>query len=178
MRAVTDQARAALTGAVLTCITLSGCSFSAHTASGPPVVSKADLQKDIAQRLTAAGQPPRSVSCADDLVGEVSRSTRCEVVLADDNAIEPIVTATGVDGTTVNYEMTPALSREQLQKEVASQMAENATPVDTVTCAGGLDGVRGDEAHCTVEGGGQTTETVVQVTRVDGLMMNFRINPD
>lgn len=158
-------------------IALSGCSFSAQTSSGPPVVSKADLQRDIVDRLTKAGQTPQSVTCADDLVGEVSRTTRCNVVLSETNAIEPIVTTTGVDGTTVNYEMTPALSREQLQKQVAALMTQNEIPVDSVTCVGGLDGVTGNEAHCKVEGAGAVTDTVVEVTEVNGLMMNFRINP-
>ena len=156
---------------------LSGCTFSASTGTGPPVVSKADLQQDITDRLTKAGQPPRSVSCADDLVGEVSRSTRCEVVLSDVNAIEPIVTTTGVDGTTVSYEMTPALTREQLQQQVALQLAQNDLPADSVSCDTGLDGTIGDQARCTVRGGGQTTQTVVTVTGVDGLLMNFRVSP-
>ena len=37
---------------------------------------KADLQKDITDRLTKAGQTPQSVNCAEDLVGEVDKTTR------------------------------------------------------------------------------------------------------
>ena len=48
---------------------------------------------------------------------------------------------------------------------------------ETVSCEGGLEGVVGKEIRCTVEGGGETTDTVVKVTEVDGLMMNFRIQP-
>lgn len=167
-----------IAGVVFAAIALSGCTFSASTGTGPPVVSKADLQQDITDRLTKAGQPPRSVSCADDLVGEVSRSTRCEVVLSDTNAIEPIVKTTGVDGTTVSYEMTPALTREQLQQQVAWQLAQHDMPSDSVSCDTGLDGIIGDQARCTVRSGGDTTQTVVTVTGVDGLLMNFRVSPE
>ena len=56
-------------------------SVSVHTGTGPPVVAKADLEKDIADRLTEAGETPQSVTCEEDLVGEVGKTARCEVVL-------------------------------------------------------------------------------------------------
>ena len=164
-------AAAAVIGAAV-----SGCHFSASLGSGPPVVAKADLQKDITDRLTKAGQPPKSVTCAEDLVGEVDKITRCEVVLSDTNAIEPIVKTTKVEGTTVNYEMTPALNQDQLQKQVSMLVKQNGITADTVTCAGGLEGVVGNKTKCTVEGGGETLETTVDVTEVNGLLMNFQIN--
>ena len=162
-------------GAVALGVGLSGCSFSA-SVGGPPVVAKADLQKDITDRLTEAGQTPKSVTCSEDLIGELDKTTRCEVVLSDTNQIEPIVKTTKVEGTTVSYEMTPALSQEQLQTQVAALVEQNGMAVDTVACAGGLEGVVGNKANCTVNGDGETTETVVDVTEVNGLLMNFQIN--
>jgi len=156
---------------------LTGCSFSVKTGTGPPVVAKADLEKDITDRLAKAGQTPQSVACAEDLIGEVGKTTRCEVVLSQSNAIEPIVKATQIDGTTVNYEMTPALSQGQLQQQVAALMEQNSTPVETVTCEAGLEGVVGNQTRCSAVNGADTTETVVSVTEVDGLLMSFRIEP-
>lgn len=110
----------AVAGAVMVGAALVGCS------SGPPVVGKADLEKDIAGRLEAAGQKPQTVTCDADLEGVVGKTTTCEVVLTDVNAIEPVVEVTKVEDTTVSYEMTPALSQAQLEKSVAGLVAENA----------------------------------------------------
>ena len=60
-------------GAVALGVGLSGCSFSA-SVGGPPVVAKADLQKDITDRLTEAGQTPKSVTCSEDLIGELDKT--------------------------------------------------------------------------------------------------------
>ncbi|HEY5842178.1 MAG TPA: DUF4333 domain-containing protein [Mycobacterium sp.] len=179
MRRVGVSAGVAAGVIALVCAGVSGCSgsVSVHTGTGPPVVAKADLEKDITNRLTEAKQTPQSVTCAEDLVGEVGKTTRCEVVLSETNAIEPIVKATKVEGTTVDYEMTPALSQDQLQDQVGMLMTQNQMAAETVSCEGGLEGVVGKEIRCTVEGGGETTDTVVKVTEVDGLMMNFQINP-
>ena len=115
------------TGAVLaamavTGLTLTGCSFSIGSG-GPPVVAKADLQKEISQRLEKAGQKPQSVDCKDDLTGVVGKSVTCEVALSDTNVFEPVVTVTKVDGSTVSYDMAPAVSKEQLQKAVQAAVA-------------------------------------------------------
>ena len=56
-------------------------------------------------------------------------------------------------------------------------MTQNAMPAETVSCERGLEGVVGGEIALHVEGGGETADTVVKVTEVDGLMMNFQINP-
>jgi hypothetical protein len=158
----------------LVCATLCGCSVSVGST---PTVSAADLQNDIKDRLTKAGETPESVTCEDDLEGVVDKTTRCEVVLSATNAFEPIIKVTGVEGTTVSYEMTPALSQQQLEKAVGALVEENSSePVDAVSCAGGLAGRVGITAKCTVDGGGESMDTVVKVTKVSGLLMNFEVN--
>ncbi|TGD88500.1 DUF4333 domain-containing protein [Mycolicibacterium sp. CH28] len=156
---------------------LSGCSVNVSTG-GPPVVSKTDLEKDISGRLEKAGQKPQAVTCKDDLPGEVGKSTRCEVTLSTDNSFEPVVTVTKVDGSTVSYDMTPAVSKEQLDKAVAHLLSEPSGPaVDSVNCESGLDGKQGAEGHCEVTAAGVTLKRTVEVTKVDGLMMNFVVLP-
>jgi hypothetical protein len=152
-----------------------GCSFN-FSAGSTPTVSAADLQNDIKDRLTKAGESPQSVTCKDDLVGVVDKTTRCEVVLSETNAFEPIVKVTKVEGATVNYEMTPALSQQQLEKAVGVLVEGNSDQkVESVTCGGGLEGKVGNTADCTVVGGGESMDTVVNVTKVTGLMMNFEV---
>jgi hypothetical protein len=166
----------AVGAATLTCAALSGC--SASIGGGSPTVAKADLQNDISDRLDKAGQKPKSVTCSADLEGVVGKTTRCEVVLSDTNAFEPIVTVTKVDGKTVSYEMAPALSQAQLEKSVGDIVAKKqGQAADSVKCAGGLEGKEGNTATCDVEVGGETTSDTVTVTKVDGLMMNFSVAP-
>jgi Domain of unknown function (DUF4333) len=150
--------------------TLAGCSFT-------PTVSAEDLQNDIKDRLTEAEETPESVRCKDDLEGVVGRTTRCEVVLSATNAFEPIVKVTKVEGTTVSFEMTPALSQQQLEKAVGAVVEENSSEqVDTVRCEGALEGKVGNKANCTVECAGETMKTVVEVSEVSGLLMNIEVN--
>lgn len=168
---------AVLTAVALTGMTLTGCSFSVGSG-GAPVVAKADLQKDISDRMEKAGEKPKSVTCKDDLKGEVGKTVTCEVAITDDNVIDPVVTVTKVDGSTVSYDMTPAVSKEHLQTAVSRLLSQSAnTPVESITCESGLDGKKGSEAHCEVTQGGTTLKRTVEVTKVDGLLMNFTVIP-
>jgi hypothetical protein len=165
----------ALGAAAVTAAALAGCSFS--IGGGTPTVAKADLQKDISDRLGKAGQKPESVTCSADLEGVVGKTTTCEVVLSATNAIEPIVTVTKVDGSTVSYDMTPALSKAQLEKSVGDIVAQSTgQDVETVTCESGLEGKEGNKAQCEVADGGESMNYVVTVTKVDGLLMSFSVD--
>jgi hypothetical protein len=172
MRTVTPVVAGLATAVVLVC----GCSFTAGMNTGP-TVSKEDLQSEIADRLTKAGEQPRSVTCKEDLVGEIGRTARCDVVLSEINSFEPVVTVTGVDGTMIDYEMTPAVSKEQLEKAVTRLVTATGGLVGSVSCESGLDGTVGAVAHCDVEVGGVKVRRTVEVYKVDGLLMNFDLQP-
>jgi len=75
---------------------VSGCDGSVGIG-GKLAVGKAALQTDIANRLAKAGEKPQSVTCKDDLIGEVGKTARCEVVISPTNSFEPVITVTGVD---------------------------------------------------------------------------------
>lgn len=95
------------------------------------------------------------------------------------SAIEAVVEVTKVDGSTASYHLTPALSQAQLEKAVGDLVArDSSTNVESVTCEGGLDGKKGNKAHCTVVGDGVAIPSTVKVTEVDGLMMSIRVTPD
>jgi hypothetical protein len=165
----------ALAAAGLAAAALAGCSFNVSTGVS---VSKTDLEKDISQRLEKEGQKPQTVTCKDDLKGEVGKTTRCEVVMSSDNSFEPVVTVTKVEGTTVSYDMKPALSRAQLEKGVSNLLTKASTvTVDSVTCDDGLEGKEGAETHCDVTAGGSTSKRTVVVTKVEGLMLYFNVLP-
>jgi uncharacterized protein DUF4333 len=153
-------------------VLVSGC--DASIGIGQAAVGKKALQTDITRRLSDAGQRPQSVTCKEDLIGQVGRTARCEVVMSPTNSFEPVVTVTGVHGSTIYYEMTPALSKEQLENAV-SRLVADAThaQVASVSCESGLDGKVGSTAHCRVAAGGAALRRTVEVNRVEGLMMHF-----
>jgi hypothetical protein len=145
---------------------------------GKAAVGKDALQTDIANRLAKAGEQPQSVTCKEDLIGEVGRTSRCDVVMSPTNSFEPVITVTGVDGSAIAYEMSPAVSKEQLEKAVSRLVADAAhAQVASVSCESGLEGKVGATAHCDVEAGGVKLRRTVEVNTVEGLMMNFDVVP-
>jgi Domain of unknown function (DUF4333) len=156
---------------------VSGCDASVGVGA-TPAVAKDALQTDIAGRLAKAGEQPQSVTCKEDLVGVVGKTTRCEVVVSPTNSFEPVITVTGVDGSSINYEMRPAVSKEQLEKAVSRLVAGAARQqVTSVSCQSGLEGKVGATAQCDVDAGGAKLRRTVEVSSVEGLMMNFDVVP-
>lgn len=170
MRFTVTAAALALTGGI-TC----GCAV----ATGPdvtPTVAKEALQRDVSDKLTAAGHRPETVVCESDLIGEVGRTERCDVVVDEANSFQPIVTVTGTDAGAIQYDLTPALSREQLERAVARLVAEKSSErIDSVACEGGLRGEVGASAGCDVAAGKTQTRRLVEVTEVSGLTMTFTL---
>ncbi|MEU0496219.1 DUF4333 domain-containing protein [Mycobacterium sp. NPDC006124] len=141
-----------------------------------PVVAKDALQKDVADKLGAAGEPPQTVVCESDLVGEVGRTTRCDVAVGSANGFQPVVTVTGTDDGAIQYDLTPALSREQVEAAVARLVAEKSPErIDSVACDDGLSGEVGASVGCDVVTGGVSSRRSVEVTEVSGLTMNFTL---
>ena len=61
---------ACLAAAGLLCCGLAGCSVNSGGIN-VPTVSRRALQEDITRRLAEAGEKPESVTCKQDLIGEV-----------------------------------------------------------------------------------------------------------
>ena len=160
--------------AVTVVAALTGC--SADVGIDARIVSRQTLQADVADRLAKAGDPARSVACQQDLIGQVGRTTRCDVAVSGANDFELIVTVTRVDGSTVDYDMSPALSQRQLEKAVTALVATNSGErVDSVACESGLEGTVGATAFCDVDSGGKKERRTVRVTEVSGLTMDFNL---
>jgi hypothetical protein len=165
-------ALAAVAFAMMTVAVLAGC--SADGGVNVPSVSRQALQSDISDQLAKVGDPPQSVTCQEDLIGQVGRTARCDVVMTDANSFQPIVTVSRVDGSTVDYEMAPSISQDQLEKDVSRLIAQNSGDrVDSVACESGLEGKVDAIAHCDVDAGGTKGRRTVRVTEVSGLTMDF-----
>jgi hypothetical protein len=177
-------AMAGVAAGVVVCTSVASCTINvgnhppSPSAASTPKVSKADLEKDISGRLTTAGQTPQSVSCPEDLVGQVGQSTSCEVTMSASNSFEPRVTVTSVEGSKVNYDIAPGVSQNHLDAVVAQMVGNtSAGPPDAVSCLSGLEGKRGAVAYCDVTTHGVTTRRTVEVTDVSGLAMIYHVVP-
>ncbi|TDE08962.1 DUF4333 domain-containing protein, partial [Jiangella asiatica] len=90
---------AAMLGVVA--LALAGCSVF-----GEKTVPRSELEDGVRRLLEEqVGQPIDSVSCDDDLAGEVDASVRCTLTAEDGSTIGLTVTATDVDGNDVRYEV-------------------------------------------------------------------------
>lgn len=161
----------ASTAGVLAALTLlaSGCAVL-RSGEGAEAVSAENLQKDIANRLTEAGQPPKSVTCQGGLGDLPGATTRCDVVLTDTNSIQPVVTLTAANPLT--YTVTPAVSAGQLATAVGALLKSSG-----VDCKTGLEGTSGAAAQCDVAADGVTMTRTVEVTGVQGLLMSYAVLP-
>jgi hypothetical protein len=161
---------AALAAVGLLSAGLSGCSGSAKVGSTAPSVSAADLQKNLTDQFSSATPAPKSVTCTDDLAGEVGKKATCDVAFSDTNSVQAVVTVNSVDDSTVNYDITPALSQDQLQQAVSGMQS---TP--DVTCDSGVEGTVGEMATCEVTVNGATSKRRVTVDGVNGLELDLTV---
>lgn len=162
---------AALAAAGLLGAALSGCSVKVETSKGVPSVSAENLQQSLTEQLTKAGNAPKSVHCKTDLAGEVGQTATCEIIMTEANTFDAVVNVTSVDGDTVKFDTSPALTKEQLQN-VVKGMAE----AESVACDTGIEGKVGAVANCTITKDGAESQNVVGISKVEGLMMDISVN--
>lgn len=166
---------AAFAGAALLGSALSGCSSkadrksdatSAAPTSAVASMSAADLQKSLSGRISTA-TPPKSVTCASGLPGEIGKTASCDVAIDDNTAVQVNLTVTKVNGSNIDYDFAPSMTKDQLEKAFAAKAAAQ------VTCDAGLDGKVGASTTCQVTKDGTTDATTVSVSKVQGLYMSL-----
>jgi len=153
---------------------LSGCSASVKTetsVSTKASMSADDLQKDLTDRLNKADMTAKSVTCKDELVGEVGKSARCDVSFSDTNNVEAVFTATKVDGTSVSFDITPAMTKDQVEKAVAG-----LSSAPSATCASGLEGKVGETTKCEITIDDKPSKRVVEVANVDPAKLGIELS--
>ena len=156
-------------------LALTGCSFSVG-GSSTPTVTKDALQTDLTKKLTDAGTTPKSVTCQEDLVGEVGKTSRCALDLGPTDSIEAVVKVTSVDGSTINYDATPSVTQQQLEASVSALLSD-VGPVDSVECEAGLEPTPDTGTFCTVTSEGVPVQREVSVSKVNGLLMDYSVLP-
>ncbi len=162
---INAAAGAALTMAGLLGAGLTGCSATTS-------ISAEDLQKRLTDEQAEAGVTPQSVSCNDDLIGEVGKTAVCDVVFSDSNSVEATASVTSVDGSNIAFDVSPSVTKEQLEKGITGNDDAQA-----VTCDSGLDGAVGASANCEVTVNGMTGKQVAVVEGVEGLQVDLEMFP-
>ena len=144
----------------------SGGTSSPSAATAATSISATDLQSGLSSRISTA-TPPKSVTCSAGLPGQVGAAASCEVVINDANAVQANVTVTKVNGANIDYDFTPSMTKEQLEKAFSANVSAQ------VTCDGGLDGKIGSSTTCHVTKNGTTDDATVSVSKVQGLFMTL-----
>lgn len=161
------SASAFVAGGILS-IGLPGCSFTVEKTS-TPTIPAAELQRELTERIKSDdGTPPETVTCANDLVGQVGKTTSCELVMGQNNFVQADLTVTKVDGSRIDFDYSPSLSRDQLERAI-----KGTTSAESVTCNEGLEGKVGASTHCVIDKDGTTLEKTVSVNKVEGLYMGI-----
>ena len=151
---------------------LSGCSAKVETSTSKEGSVSADaLQKDLTVRLTKSGNTFMSVTCKDDLVAEVGKTARCDVAFSDTNNVEAMLTVTKADGSSVDFDMTPAMTKEQVEKAVAGLASASSA-----TCTDGLAGTVGATTKCEVTKDGSPSKVIAEVAQVDAAKLGLELS--
>lgn len=133
-------------------------------AADTPSISAEDLANGLARSIGKANAP-KSVTCDADLLGVVGQTGTCEVVLWSDRSVQANITVTAVNGSNIDYDFYPSLTREQLEKTfAANESAESAV------CRSGLEGRIGASTRCALINNGAEQEYTLTVDAADGSM--------
>ena len=148
-------------------------------SSGPRMVSKDDIAKQITSKMTdAAGNKPDSVTCPDGLKGEVGAQLNCAMkIKGQDYNVN--VTATSVKGDNVEFDMVETVDKNLVASKVSDQLTEKVgRKPDSVTCPDNLKGTPGSTLRCDLKGAGETYGVTVTVSDVDAGDVHFDFKVD
>ena len=148
---------------------LTGCNLS----FGSTTVSTTELNKQVAGMYTP-DDPNATVKadCAGPLKGEVGAKQDCHMTVGEETA-DVHVAVTKVDGSDVNFSATPYVPADRLAEAIKSSLAGQKINVDSVECSGELLGKMGESTTCTAQPAQGDGKLEVDVTKVDGLLVNF-----
>jgi len=148
-------------------------------SSGPGMVSKDDVAKQISAKMTdAEGNKPESVSCPDGLKAQVGAQLNCGMkVKGQDYNVN--VTATSVNGNDVKFDMVETVDKNQVASKISDQLAQQVgDKPDSVTCPDNLKGEEGATLRCQLKDNDQTYGVTVTVTNVEAGDVNFNFKVD
>lgn len=148
-------------------LTMSACSTTV-------TVAQADLEEQLTEQITPDNPEDEvSVECEGDLAGEVDATVDCPATIGE-APVTVRVDVTAVDGTDVEYELTPVIEAEDVATSIQDTLAGQQYPVESVTCEGELIGEMDETQLCSVTNTkGKEVEVEATVTSVDGFLVGF-----
>jgi len=145
----------------------------------PPSRSAADLARDLSGQLARGGANVHDTTCPEDLQGIPGQTVRCTVVFSDGQPADLVVTVTTVDGESMHYEYRPEarpIAKSLLEPKVSELIAEQTgTRPLSISCAGDLPPVVGQQVDCLVGSRGGTVPMAVTTTGTAGGRVSFSI---
>ena len=165
-----------LTALILAVPLLGACSSSeAPSGSGDPTVTQAQLEEEVASRVSGADADKVEVACEGDMTAKVGATQDCEATAAG-TSTGIRLTVDAVEGEEVEFSQTLFVSATELASAVDGFFTDQGIKVTGVTCGGELVGVKGESATCEVTSSSDGDATVRATTsNVDGLLVNFDI---
>ncbi|MUL67311.1 hypothetical protein BOO86_22750 [Mycobacterium sp. CBMA 234] len=127
-------------------------------------VTKSDVQSQISDKITDSnGKKAESVSCPDDLKGEVGAQINC--TFKDGDKTRTVnVTVSSIDGDKVNFDMVKIFPKDEIATDVSDGLTQQlgAKP-DSVTCPDDLKGKAGATLKCDATVSGEKHAITVSV---------------
>lgn len=164
-----------LTALILVVPLLGACSGEVSVGSGDPTVTQAQLEEEVASRVSGEDADQVEVVCEGDLTAEVGESQDCKATAAGTSTGIRLTVET-VEGEEVEFSQTLFISSTELASAVDGYFSDQGIEITDVTCDGELVGAKGESARCEVASSSDGDATVLATTsNVDGLTVNFDI---
>ena len=158
----TTATRATVAVAIVLAVTgVAGCSKT---------VSKSDVQSQITTKITdSGGKKAESVTCPNDLKGEVGAQIDC--TMKDGDKTRTVnVTVTSIDGDNVKFDMVKIYNKDEVAGDIKDQLTQQlGTKPDTVTCPDNIKGKDGASMRCEATIDGQKYGVTASVDKDQGL---------
>lgn len=164
---------------ICACVIAGAVAGAGACSSGPKTVSKGDVANQISTKMTAPnGQKPESVSCPDDLKGEVGAQINCTMKVNGQTSTVN-VTVSSINGNQANFDMVNTIDKNQVASQISDQLAQQfGSKPDSVTCPDNLKGTQGATLRCQLVDGGQKYGITVTVNSAQGSDVNFNFKVD
>lgn len=142
--------------------------------SGEVTVAQAELEEQLTEQITPDNPEDEvTVECEGDLAGEIDATIDCPTTIGED-PVTVRVLVTAVDGTDVEYELTPVVEADDVATTIEETLAGQDFPVESVTCEGELIGELDHSQLCSVtNAAGDEMAVEATVTSVDGFLIGF-----
>ena len=142
--------------------------------SSEVTVAQSDLEDQLTEQITPDNAEDEvSVECEGDLAGDVDATVDCPATIGQD-PVTVRVLVTEVDGTDVEYELTPVVEAEDVATSIEETLTGQDYPVESVSCEGELIGEKDETQLCSVtDSKGKEVEVEATVTSVDGFFIGF-----